>query len=261
VTAAVAWRGATVRRGGRAIVDGVDLDVPEGGLVALVGPNGAGKTTLLRLALALDRPDDGQVEVGGRDAAHLAPRARAGALGWLPQRPRTPDPIPAASTVASARFRFDEPRARAVTIAREALERVGVGHLADRPVDGLSGGEAQRVALAALVAQDAATWLLDEPANHLDPAVQVALYGFLGDAWRAGRTIVCVTHDVNLLAHLGDPADVRVVGLDDGRLAFDHRLDEPALVPALGTLFRLPAHAVAVAGRRHVLFGAPGDPP
>jgi iron complex transport system ATP-binding protein len=251
---AIALRAVTVRHGATTPLDGVDLDVPPGGLVAVVGPNGAGKTTLLRAILGLVRPTSGEVTLDGRSVAALSPGERAAAVGWLPQHRRASEPVPVVDVVAAGRFRFAEPRAVARRAARAALEDVGAGALADRPIDRLSGGEAQRVALATLVAQDAGALLLDEPATHLDPGVQRALHGFL-EAWSArGRTLVVVTHDLHLLPHLvADATRVRVVGLAGGRVRVDLRLDDPALPDALGGLYGVVVRGIDVDGRRHLV--------
>jgi iron complex transport system ATP-binding protein len=107
----------------------------------------------------------------------------------------------------------------------------------------LSGGEAQRVRMAALVAQDAAWWLLDEPMNHLDPAVRLELCGVLVDRARAGGSIVLVSHDLGLLPHLG-PA--RIVLLAAGRVVHQGRATDPDLAEPLGAAFGLRLRRVPV---------------
>lgn len=252
---ALSWRGVTVRRGGSTLLDDVSLDVAAGSFVAIVGPNGAGKTTLLATALHRVRPDQGEVWLGDRPSAALSPRQRAARVAWLPQHHSVSEPVRAEDLVASARYRLAESRTRALDAARAALADVGAQALATRRVDALSGGEAQRVALAALAAQQADTLLLDEPGNHLDPAVQLELYAVLA-RWRAqGRTIVTVTHDVTLLPHLGP--DVRIVGLRQGRIAADTTVGDPALPDVLSDLLGARFATAEVAGVRHLVLTGP----
>lgn len=253
-------RDLTVRRGGATLLEGIALDVAPGELLAVVGPNGAGKTTLIQALAGWIRPDVGEVRVGDRPVTSLPGRARAEAIAWLPQRGAVREAVPAIDVVMAARFRFDEPRAACVAAARAALEEAGVAHLAHRAMTSLSGGESQRVGLAALLAQDAAILLLDEPANHLDPAVQGALYAFLGRRWEEGRTVVVVTHDPDLLYRVAPPdraEGIRVLGLSSGHPAFLARLGEPGFLADLGDLFGLRAHRIEVGGRPRLLLGDP----
>ncbi len=228
---------ATVLRRGRALIDDVSLSLAEGALLALLGPNGAGKTTLLRVMLGLIEPDRGSVRMDGTPLVSLSPRQRAARVAWLPQHSQAAEELPALEVVTAARYRFDEPFAQAERQALAALERVGVGAVCRRPLGTLSGGERQRVALAALLAQQTPILLADEPGNHLDPAQQIEVYRLLGELWREGKTVVCVTHDVNLLRHLGQAARVRVVGVAHGKLAFECGLDSAELPLRLGALF------------------------
>ena len=235
MTDALAMQGVSVTVRGRRLLGPVDLVIGQGEFVAVVGPNGAGKSTLLRAALGL-AAGTGTLLVGGHPLQSLGGRARASHMAWLPQQPQVTEPLSALELVRAARFRFTESSAAAETAALAALQRTGAADLAACRVPDLSGGEQQRVALACLLAQDAPTLLLDEPANHLDPAQQITVYRLIGELWREGRTVLCVTHDVNLLRHVGAPA-ARLVGLNGGALAFDTRLSDPLLPGLLGSLF------------------------
>jgi iron complex transport system ATP-binding protein len=222
--------------------------------LALIGPNGAGKTTLLRTALGIVRSVRGEVLLGGKRIDAVPPRTRAARIGWLPQQALASEALSALETVVAARYRFDETRANARSAARRALERLGVGTLADAAVTRLSGGERQRVALAALVAQEASVLLLDEPANHLDPAQQAETYGLLGALVREGAGVVCVTHDVNLLSYVtGVAGGVRVAGLSRGKVAFETRYDAPELSVRLAELFGVAMETVTLGARRLIV--------
>jgi iron complex transport system ATP-binding protein len=247
------FRELSVRVGGRTLLDHITLRVEAGEFVALVGQNGAGKTTLLKTALALRAPSTGSVLVGERDVRTLPARARAAGIGWLPQRIHADEPVTALATVAAARFRFEESHAASQRAAADALERVAGSPYAERPITQLSGGERQRVALAALIAQDPRTMLFDEPANHLDPAQQLDVYRTLGELWRDGRTLLCITHDVNLLHQVGNAERLRVIGLSAGRVAFDASFTDPELPRHLSTLFGIQMTSVSSLGQRFVL--------
>jgi iron complex transport system ATP-binding protein len=230
----------SVHVGGRALLSKVQLRVAAGELVALLGRNGAGKSTLLKAALGLIAPSGGAVRIGARRVGELDGRERAARLAWLPQHFAVHEAFTAGELVATARFRFDEPAAAGAAAARRALARTGAAELEARVVSTLSGGELQRVALAVLLAQEAPLLLMDEPANHLDPAQQLAMYRLIGELWRDGHGVLCVTHDPNLLHHVlsgGEAERVRVVGMEQGAIAFERTLADAALPEALSTLF------------------------
>ena len=246
--------GVRVVRGSATLLDGVSLTVRRGELVALVGPNGAGKTTLLRAGLGLLPLAAGRVTLGDADVTRQRPRERAAIAAWLPQHAlATSEPLPARELVAAARYRFAEAPAVSLHAADTALARVGASAFAGRDVQALSGGERQRVAVATLLAQETPLLLLDEPATHLDPARQAEVYALLGTLWRDdGLGILCVTHDLNVLAHLGRADAVRVVGLAGGRVHFECPYAAPDLPERLAELFGVPMEALA-AGRHRVI--------
>jgi iron complex transport system ATP-binding protein len=215
----------------------VSLRVNAGDCVALVGPNGAGKTTLLRVALGLRKLTSGKVRISGTEVAQLSGRERAARLAWLPQHIHFSEPLSAEEVVATSRYRFSESHLTSLKKAHAALERVGSLAYATRAVTELSGGERQRVALAALLAQEAPLLVLDEPANHLDPAQQLEIYRLLGEMWREGKTLLTITHDINLISHMPNANDVRVVGIRAGTLGFDKRFDAHELPADLATIF------------------------
>jgi iron complex transport system ATP-binding protein len=241
----------TVASGARTLVQGVSLRVEPGTLVALVGPNGAGKTTLLRAALGLVPLASGAVHIDGRALATFDERARAAELAWLPQQSLPSEPLPAVEAVMAARYRFRETAATTRRAAERALERVGLFGLAPTPVTRLSGGERQRVAVAALLAQEARFLLLDEPANHLDPAQQAETYALLGSLLADGAGVLCVTHDVNLLAHVATAP--RVLGLSSGTLRFELDFGSAELPTRLSELFGIRMLALAVGSGRVIV--------
>jgi iron complex transport system ATP-binding protein len=254
-------RRVSIAAGKRRLLSELDFEISSGEFVAVVGPNGAGKTTLLRTALGLLHAEAGQVTLDGEPVRHLDARRRAGKLAWLPQQLTASEPLSALELVMAARFRFVEPESAAKKAALAALARLHAEGLAEARIDRISGGERQRVALAALLAQAAELLLLDEPANHLDPAHQAETYRLLGELWSEGFGIVCVTHDVNLLAHSGDPERLRVVGLRDGKATFSTHYADPALGARLSELFDVEMVTFHSGSRRFIVpeIPSPGE--
>lgn len=232
---------------GDRLVD-VTFEVAPGECCVVVGPNGAGKSTLLRTLLGLEKPTRGRVLLDGRPWSELTPGQRAEHVAWLPQRPQLGESQRVEELVASARYRFGEAHHTSIVHARRALAEVGALDLAARRTDRISGGELQRALLATLLAQEAPLLLVDEPANHLDPAHQVAVYRRLGELWRRTLGLVVVTHDVNLAWLLGPPEQVRVLGIHKGRIAQDTTLGAPDLAETLSELYEVPLSIVEVRG-------------
>jgi iron complex transport system ATP-binding protein len=211
-------RGLSVGRGAGPVLEGVDLAVAPGELVALVGANGSGKTTLLRALAGLDRPLAGEVLWDGGPLP--AGAARVQKLGVLFQgEPAAPFSL---GELVGLGLGLDGPPApRHRDLVEAALGRMGLAALSRRACGQLSGGEWQRAAIARALVADPLVLLLDEPTSHLDPASRAALLGFL--ARLAGRVaVVLATHDLDCAA-----ACDRVALLAHGRLA---ALGPPAAV-------------------------------
>ena len=198
-------------------LEGVDLAVQAGELVALVGPSGSGKSTLLHLAGGLDRPDRGTVLVGGQDVANLnaAQRAelRRRRVGFVFQFFHLLPTLTVAENVALPLL-FDRSPAASREAAAAVLDHVGLGDRLDRYPAELSGGEMQRTAVArALVARPDLV-LADEPTGNLDSVSGAAVLDLLTAAVRdAGAALLLVTHD----AGAANRAD-RVLTLRDGKV-------------------------------------------
>jgi iron complex transport system ATP-binding protein len=247
----------SVRRGQRCVLKDISLTVEQGERVALIGPNGSGKTTLLRAILGIAPVALGRVLLDGLAVEQLTPLQRAAKIAWLPQQALGDEPITTVEFVQVARYRFQETRQAAHAAALRALARVDAEDWASRLVTQLSGGEQQRVALAALIAQDSETVLADEPANHLDPAQQGVVWQLLGRIAAAG-TMIVVTHDVNWLHWLGDSSRTRIVALKQGQLCFDVHADSLALPTLLSDLYEIPLSALECGHRRLLFAVEPG---
>jgi iron complex transport system ATP-binding protein len=224
---ALAVRGLSVGYGKRQVID--DLDLPplqRGRVTALVGPNGAGKSTLLK-ALAGLVPARGGLLLGEESLDRLRPVQRARRVGYMPQF--FPDGVEFTvleSLLAALKTQRDKPVAGAVPVIERAhalLVRLGISHLALRPLDGLSGGQRQLVSLAQAVIREPDVLLLDEPTSALDLRHQSMVMATARALAQQGRIVVAVLHDLNLAARWADD----IVVLRDGRL---HSAGTPAAV-------------------------------
>jgi iron(III) transport system ATP-binding protein len=182
------------RYGSRPVLSGVDLDVPAGGLTAVLGQSGCGKTTLLRTIAGFERAERGTVSLGGRTlddgATYVAPEQRG--IGYVPQEGAL---FPHLSVEANVGFGLPRHQRRGAAVA-ELLEMVGIAPLARRLPHQLSGGEQQRVALARALARRPGALLLDEPFSSLDASLRTHVREEVHALLRAqGVTTVLVTHD------------------------------------------------------------------
>jgi sulfonate transport system ATP-binding protein len=204
---------------GLAALDGIELAVERGAIVALVGTSGCGKSTLLRLVAGLDRPSAGRVLLDGRPVEGPRPE-----VGIVFQEPRL---MPWLDVAGNVRFGLDGlPRATQDRLAAAALAKVGLTRFAASLPRELSGGMAQRVALARALVTQPQLLLLDEPFSALDAFIRLRLQDELLKLWAIDRpTLLFVTHDIEEALALAD----RVVVLrgHPGRLHRDYRIDLP----------------------------------
>ncbi|WP_430331524.1 ABC transporter ATP-binding protein [Rhodococcus sp. ACT016] len=200
--------GRGVRRvfGSDVVLDGIDLTLRRGEIVALVGRSGSGKSTLLRTIAGLDRGHEGRIDVDGSVAvAFQEPRL----LPWKRVHRNV-----------SLGLSNSDGKRRAI----EALAEVNLGHRVDAWPLTLSGGEAQRVSLARALVREPDLLLLDEPFGALDALTRITAYDLLIRLWRRhGFAVLLVTHDVEEAVLLAD----RVLVLDHGTIAHDVAVTTP----------------------------------
>jgi iron complex transport system ATP-binding protein len=207
-------------------LDGVDLGVAPGETLALLGPNGSGKSTLLRIAAGLLRPHRGRALVDGIDVASLRPRDRARAIAVVPQQMESWPNVAVRDFVLSGRYAHRRPWSAPGRTDHEAADRAlvstGLGTLGERALPSLSGGERQRALVARALAQDPRLLLCDEPTASLDVDQQLGILERIAAAAREDRSVLLVTHDLNLAAQFGD----RIALLVDGRVMAAGSADE-----------------------------------
>lgn len=193
--------------GGPLVVEEVSVRLADGALVGILGPNGSGKTTLLRLLSGTRKPTTGRVMLGGQPIDRMSRREVARRIAVVPQETELAFEYSVLEIVLMGRhphlgvFTVEGPGD--IRIAREALAATGTGHLADRPFHELSGGEKQRVVIAAALAQSAGLLLLDEPTASLDLGYQLEVSALLQRLNQDhGVTMAISTHDLNLAASI-----------------------------------------------------------
>ena len=200
------------------VLNGIDLVLRPGEIVALVGPSGAGKSTMLHVAGLLERPDGGAVLIGGEDCGSLSEERRTllrrSHIGFVYQFHHLLPEFSALENVMLPQMIAGVARRSARGKAAELLDRVGLGPRAGHRPARLSGGEQQRVAIVRALANDPEILLADEPTGNLDHATGESLMDTLLDlVRRTGLAALIATHNLDLARRLD-----RIVALEDGRL-------------------------------------------
>jgi len=212
----VCVRAATFRYGQREILHGLDLDIYRGEVLSILGPNGCGKTTLLRCIGGASKLFRGSVRLADVEVGSLPPPARARKIGILFQEHTPAFPLAVRDVVIMGRAPhlsvFGSPGPGDVAMADEALERVGMTYLRDRPYTQVSGGERQLILLARTLVQKPDVILLDEPTAHLDFHNQVLTLRIIRSLAADGMTMVMTTHDPNHALWFGGRAALMKCG-------------------------------------------------
>jgi len=200
----------------------VSVEIPTGDQVAVVGPSGSGKTTMLTILGTLERPTYGEVRVAGHDTVGASDGELAGLrahqIGFVFQAFHLQESMTAVDNVATGMLYTGSPLARRRELAREALERVGLGHRLEFKPKQLSGGERQRVAIARAIAKRPAIILADEPTGNLDSKSGAGVLDVLHELGSDGATLVLITHNASIAG--GFP---RRLHMRDGEIVEDER--------------------------------------
>ncbi|MDL2237170.1 ABC transporter ATP-binding protein [Christensenellaceae bacterium OttesenSCG-928-K19] len=181
----------------------------ESGMLGLIGPNGAGKTTLLRVISGYIKPDEGQVLLDNMPISQIDIKTRAQKMALVPQNYALDYDFTVLEVVLMGRnphkksFESDTPED--IALARDCINRAGIGQLESRSIMGLSGGEWQRMIIARALTQQSSILLLDEPVSNLDIKHQVGILNTVRELVTGhGLLCVCVLHDLNLAYHYCD---------------------------------------------------------
>jgi iron complex transport system ATP-binding protein len=216
----------SVTYGSNEAVKALDLTVSEGEWLSLVGPNGAGKSTVLRAIARLVRYG-GNIDIGREDIERLGGRQMARRVAIVLQAPTMPSGMTVSQYVMLGRGPhlgyLGRERPRDVEVVADVLKRLGLGRLAGRTLDQLSGGEKQRAAIARALAQEAAVLLVDEPTSSLDISRQQEVLELIDEVRAArGITVIAAMHDLTLAGQYAD----RLALLVDGALVMTGPPDE-----------------------------------
>ncbi len=205
---------------------GIDLQVCEGEMLAIMGPSGSGKSTLMHIVGLLDRPTNGAVTIDGVDVSRMEPNelsaVRNKRIGFVFQAFNLLARTTATANVELPLVYSGLSGAERTRRARAALERVGLGERLTHMPNQLSGGQQQRVAIARALVTEPSIVLADEPTGNLDSRSGIEVMAFLQELNRTeGATIVIVTHDANVARHAQ-----RIVEISDGRIVLDTRVTD-----------------------------------
>lgn len=234
---------------------GITLDVASPQVISIAGPNGSGKSTLLDVVAGLKRPSDGTCEVKGRPAASYKRAEFCRFTAHVPQQvpqgiPYTVEQVALTGRTPHGLGLFDT--VEDVRAADEALRRTGTDFLRRRRFSTLSGGEQQRVLLAAAICQRPEILLLDEPGAHLDPKNEAWLWTLLRELRDEGCLVIVVTHHLSLAARHSD----RVWLLRCGELAADSAPAEAFDPARLSEVYEVPFHRLEDrVGRVYLSYG------
>lgn len=239
-------QGLTVRYGRTVIFDDVDLPTIRPGEVSVfAGPNGAGKSTLLRALAGMIRAS-GEVLYDGHNLLDLTARRRAELVGFMPQSIAATNGLTVLDSVLAS-LRLFSPgisAQRSQDAALSALERIGILHLAMRPLGQLSGGQRQLASLSQSLVRKPQILLLDEPTSALDLRHQVEVMSVMKSVAREGRIVVVVLHDLSLAANWAD----QLIFLHDGRVADAGTPADVLTSDLLRSVYRVSARVGRAAG-------------
>jgi iron complex transport system ATP-binding protein len=198
----------TISVPGRTLVNELNLELAAGDFLAVLGQNGAGKSLSLHTLAGIRAAEAGVTMIGDCPLTELPRQIAAQNLALLPQYTEDIFPASVLDTVMIGRhphighFRWES--ASDIEIARQCLHQMDLGHMADRDISTLSGGERRRLAIAQVLAQMPNIYLLDEPTNHLDPHHQLDVLQVFREQAANGSIVVASLHDVNLAVRFAD---------------------------------------------------------
>lgn len=248
----VELEGVGYRIGQKWIVRDINLKIETRQFWMLVGPNGAGKSTLLRLISGELSPQQGQIRLFGHDIHAYSPQELARVRAYLQQKREVNFPFRASEIVLLGRYpHLDGAKETSEdwVIARKSMEQVETDIFADRLYPTLSGGEASRVDLARILAQEPQLFLLDEPTNHLDPRHQIQILDLCRSITSSGKSVIAAIHDLNLASMYAD----KVLMLRDGNAVVTGSPESVFTPKQLESVYDLPFETLHTSSGRTVI--------
>ena len=201
-------------------LDHVSVTIDKGEFVAIIGQSGSGKSTLMNMLGCLDVPTSGTYKLNGQDVAELSDDElsdiRNREIGFIFQGFNLIPNLTARENVELPLIYRGVPRGQRSTLAKEALEKVGLAHRMEHKPSQLSGGQQQRVAIARAIAQAPPVILADEPTGNLDSHSTAEIMNILRQLYEEGRTVILITHDNEIAARAK-----RIIKIRDGRIETD----------------------------------------
>jgi len=214
--------------GGRAVVNGVDINVRRGEIVGLLGPNGAGKTTSFYMIVGLVRPNSGRVFFGGQDVTRMPmfKRARAG-MGYLPQEESIFRKLTVEQNIMAILETTDLSRAQRKARCEELLNQFGIEHIAKNEALTLSGGEKRRLTIARSLVTSPSLLMLDEPFSGVDPIAVFDVQQIVTNLRESGLAILITDHNVRETLSIVDRAYLIFEGRVESEGPKDFLLNDP----------------------------------
>lgn len=248
----ISVRGVSFGYTNKTVLRDINLDIAHGEIVTLLGPNGCGKSTLIKLMLGLYRPVQGSIHLDGVDISCLGSKTIARMIAYVPQIHRSSFPYTVMDIVLMGRiphktffFRYSK---KDISIAGDAMERLSISHLAERPYTELSGGERQLTVVARAIAQGARTLIMDEPATGLDYGNQLRLLDQIIKFSREGYTFIKSTHSPEHALWVAD----RAIMIKNGTIVADGKCDEIISTESLFHLYNAKVSVIKLNGSLRV---------
>ncbi len=228
------------------ILKDINFEAERGEITSILGPNGSGKTTLIRLMLGFLNPVEGSIQIDGTDINDIGFKELARKIAYVPQIHKTVFPYTVTDVVLMGRipyksffFKYSKDDLR---IAREAMERLMILHLAEKPYTDISGGERQLTIIARALAQGATTFIMDEPAGGLDYGNQIRLLEEIVKLSKEGYSFIKSTHSPEHALWISD----RVIMIKDGGIFADGKPQDIISNENLYTLYGAKADIVKI---------------
>ncbi|MBR4427053.1 MAG: ABC transporter ATP-binding protein [Spirochaetales bacterium] len=195
------------------VIKNLSIDVAKGGFTAIAGPNGAGKSTLLKFLIRELGCTDNTIFIQDKEINSLKQKDLARLISFQGQYVPRSEEFTVREAIALGRYAYGDVDRNDKDV-ETAMELTGIGHLADKVITRISGGEFQLAMLARTICQNSEIMALDEPVNNLDPKHQIMLLDLLSDLSRQGKTVICVLHDLNAILRSCD----KCILMKDGSL-------------------------------------------